>query len=359
MKIGLILNLHAGRGPDHNRTVVPVLLKRLVAGLRELMPVTRILVPQGTAAELVAEDAGVPVERFHVTPKGNRDETIAAARLACQAGAGLLVVLGGDGTLSDAALGILLGRKELEEGTGEKAEIRLMGIGIGTTNAGALVAFKGDELLEAGAAELGQRLHTLRPFNPPVLVVSIDGEILGLGFNDCALGFTVPTTVHGRRIDADAVAMMEGRRQEGTIRPIGGSRTEVWARRRERLVPVAKGCEVGQVIIGTVDGRYVGKAVSGGACLTALVEAPAALVIADKPVTRINVDQALLERIEPVTSRCFSLFSGDGAVIKGLSGDPVVCVDGNPLRRVNEGQEVAVTVSVGLVTCLKPVNAYR
>ncbi|QGP93882.1 hypothetical protein MGLY_33050 [Neomoorella glycerini] len=357
MKIGLILNLQAGRGPAYNRSFVATLLPRLFSGLRALMPVTAVLVPEESLAAIIARENNLPLVTLAITPRGNRDETVTAVRLAYQAGAEVLVVMGGDGTLADAALGILLAQKMLPAG-GLKTKIRLLGVGIGTTNVGALVAFKGEELAGATAAQLDQWFQSLQPFNPPALVAGVTDEILGVGFNDCTFGFTVPATVQGQRLDVDAAAMMVGRHEQGTVRPVGGPETEVWLRRNQQSLLVARGCEAGQIIIGTVDERYIGKAVAGGVCLTALARAPAALVVADKPLTRINLDAGKMEALEPVTTRCFSLFTGDRVAVKGLLNNTVICVDGNPLSKVSMEQEVTVAVDTGLVTCLKPVNKH-
>ncbi|SMB89713.1 diacylglycerol kinase catalytic region [Thermanaeromonas toyohensis ToBE] len=357
MKVGLIVNFRAGRGPTHNLPLITTLLPQLLSGLRIIMPVTAVLVSEETVATAITREIGLPVVPLPVTSRGNRNETITAARLACQMGAEVLVVVGGDGTLADAALGILLAQKVLPVG-GLAAKTRLLGVGIGTTNVGPLVAFKGEELLGATVVQLEQWLRALQPFNPPALVAEVADEILGVGFNDCTFGFTVPATVDGQRWDVDATALLAGRHERGSVGPIGGPNTEVWLRRSKHELLVGKGHKIGQIIIGTVDGRYIGKAVSGGVCLAALAGAPAALVLADKPLTRINIDASKLEAIEPVTSQCFSLFTGDKVTVKGLVNNTVICVDGNPLSQLSVEKKVTVIVDTALVTCLRPVNKH-
>lgn len=355
MRFGLIVNLQAGRGPAYNRSFVATLLQRLFSGLRAIMPITTVLAPEESPAAYITRDLGLPLENLVIPSSGNRDETVTTARLAYQAGADVLVVVGGDGTLADAALGILSAQQLLTAG-GLQSQIQLLGVGIGTTNVGALIAFKGEEFLSAAPAQLNQWLHSLQPFNPQALVLRTAGKILGVGFNDCTFGFTIPATVDGQRLDVDAAARMTGRYENGTVRPVGGPATEVWVRRDQHPLLVARGREVGQVVIGIVDDRYIGKAVAGGVCLTALVGAPAALVVADKPLTLINLGAGEIEAMEPVTTNCFSLFIGDGAAVKGLLPDTVVCLDGNPLCKVSTEQEVTVEVETGVLTCLRPVN---
>ncbi len=139
--------------------------------------------------------------------KPGRAQTQALVAQLAQVPLAAMIVVGGDGTLADAACVLI----------NLRSTIPLMGIGVGSTNAGNLITCRASELDKINLDRLQvEPVQSLLAFD--------NGRLLGIGFNDCVLGFTIVGTIDGVVCDLDAAAKMEVRNQPGMPRSIGTNR---------------------------------------------------------------------------------------------------------------------------------------
>src|SRR5690606_8335749 len=128
-----------------------------------------------------------------------RDLVVRAARFGAEA----IVVVGGDGTLSDAATAL----------HAAGADVPIIGVGAGSTNAGALVSVDHtsvDRLLQG-------ELHDV---NVAALSLVLPGGGRCLAFNDVVVGTTVCGTLDGGYVNLAAEPFMRGQRTLAEPEPL-------------------------------------------------------------------------------------------------------------------------------------------
>ncbi len=232
-----------------------------------------------------------------------------------------VVVIGGDGTLADVAMVC----------SETRWRVPIIGIGTGSTNVGRLITCCANK-----AAELDPR--DLETWSADCLTASFNGELVGLAFNDVVIGHTVVGTIDGRPTDLDAAERMRGQLIPGRPRRIGGSRTKVIRISQGVETLVAGGESVGTVVAG------FGKAITGGICLAALAGLPAGCLVCDLPLAQIEIGATSLLRAAPISSKYVSLAEDISIVVENVCDGAVLCMDGNPLRRLSESDRVAISV---------------
>ncbi|HHY39400.1 MAG TPA: hypothetical protein GX507_10845 [Clostridia bacterium] len=392
MMIGCIVNPYAGggvyrRGSESSKED-PDFFERLLSAVNTLLSGCEVMAPQGAMGEDLLNMAGISVSSVIPTrdvsgPERGRgadrkhllrgSDSVGAAAFMARSGVEALVVIGGDGTMADAALGIVLSGCAPEK-------CPILGIGVGTSNVGGLISLRLKSLTRRGRIDAIPRTRADISENVPVkslrdadafirvpckgLVASADGEIIGVAFNDVVMGDTVLATIDDRKVDVKASSFIRGELEPATPSCIYGSNCEVTLIRNENggssitggsrrsTIVVASGTQVGQAVVSILDGRFVGKAVSGGACLGDLLAMPAAVAVSDRPVVRVNLDMDELYECSPITTRTASFGEKDTVRIKGIRHGACVCCDGNPVLEVSEndgGLQVEVTVRSNLV----------
>lgn len=327
--VGLIINPRAGQGFAVSARVAR-------AALEELQPTLLFTGPAELGASALD---GMAFPRVTVLPapdQPGRAQTQALAMQLAQLPLSILVVVGGDGTLADVA-GVLIG---------QACDIPLLGIGIGSTNAGNLITCR--------AAEIEQ-LKCDRLCAEPLraLLAYADNELLGIGFNDCVLGYTVVGTLNNVVQDLDAAAKMAGSNQPGTPRSIGTNQTLV-----QRLSPdgsrtIASGRKIASVVIGFAEPAFFAKAITGGVCLAALVQAPAGCLTADVPLVQIGLDRQAVLALPPIVSSYATFDENQRIRVSGVRKGTAVCVDGNPLKILQPGDDIEFGVAVDAVRSLR------
>jgi hypothetical protein len=320
--VGLIINPRAGQGFVANaraaRTALEALRpKRIYTGPGEL----------GAAAL-----EGMPATMVSILPapaQPGREQTQALAAQLAQLPLSMFVVIGGDGTLADVACVLIA----------QKSGIPLLGIGVGSTNAGNLITCR--------AAALGHLSCDRLQVEPVRALLAYDGNrLLGIGFNDCVLGFTVVGTLNGVVCDLDATAKLKGQNCPGEPRSIGTTRTLVQRVGPDGLHKVAGGRKVATLVIGFAEQSFFAKAITGGVCLAALVQAPAGCLAADIPLVQIGLDRQAVISLPPITSSYTTLAENQRIRVSGVRKGAAVCVDGNPLQIL----EPADVLEFGVVT---------
>lgn len=323
--VGLIINPRAGLGAEANLEIARQAIKSI--------GVKRILTGPGPLGEWAVAKAVVrPVPELT-----GRAVTRWLAQDAVSTGVDALLVVGGDGTLSDAAFALFEG--------GHPCAI--LGIGAGSTNVGGLVTCRADELDKLDQAEfIAERLDTL--------VAQCNGRILGLGFNDVVIASTVLGTLEGKVIDLDATAFLEGKKIPGQPQSIAAKSALVTKVSGEKVVQVAQGPAVGTIIAGFAgDERFYGKAIVGGVCLTSLVGLPAGCLVCGQPIVRTHLEQSDLEEQEPLMSAYVSLSEADAIHVAGVSPPGVLCADGNPLVCLQPSDVAQIRVCMNAVDVLR------
>jgi len=238
-------------------------------------------------------------------------DTISIAQKMAAAGADLLIGIGGDGALADISYGIYQ----------IKNDVPIVGIGVGSTNAGSLIRFKAAELDKFNPQDLKEEsLNCVLAF--------YQDRLVGLGFNDCVIGTTIVGTLDGKQADLDAAQRIQGRKVEAKSQSIGTEETKVL--KNGQAMITGKNQEIGQIIAAPVDNRYLGKAVSGLLCWSSFLNYGAALAAVSFPVVQVNVDKKVLDQTEPFNLSQLLFDEEDSIELRGIKPGAVLCLDGNP-----------------------------
>lgn len=349
MRAGLLVNPRAGRA------------KELVAPVMRYLSNWEPMPGHGSAGDwdwvaapsVLGGDhlglAGLSPENVLDVPfTGTREDSIRAVSSMAEHGVEIVVVLGGDGTLSDAAFGLFLAAAAPDRTC-------LLGIGCGTTNAGSLISVKGEDFRSGY-----YRRHRLRPAALSGLLVSLSERgspvhPVALALNDCCVANTTLATLDGATRDVDCMAMLEGKLTPAAPRPLNMITARVEVLHPDDPVPrvLATGTEIGQVVVGLVDRRFKGKAVAGGVCLTSFAGLPGAVIVSDSPLVRGELDPILLRDCEPVTSKLVSLRSGSTVTLEGMAEGSALCADGTPIAALTPDRHVSVRIEEQAVWAMK------
>jgi Diacylglycerol kinase catalytic domain len=330
--VGLIVNKSAGAGLDSHsvQEVLQVLgTRHVVTGLGQL------------GGEFV-DPVRWRLRLLPVQEPPGRVQSQALARSMAAQGLGLILVMGGDGTLADVA--------------GAIADVPgapvVCGIGAGSMSVGELTAFKLSDV-----AYLDSRRLEVRAV--PAIVAKVETTI-ALAFNDVVLGTTLVGTLDGRVCDLDAAAYLQGQRLPGRPLPIG--RTGAVIKRTgtgegpghelgEMLIAGGRG--IGGVVAGLTSSAYVGRAITGGVCLASWAGVVAGCVVSDVPLARVGLSAESVLCMRPLRSSFTALTAGHRIVIEGVRAGTAVLADGNPLALLKEQNRVEIAVRQGAVRAVK------
>lgn len=322
--LGLIVNPNAGSGKRRNLEVASRAIGALKPG--------RVLTGPG---DLGAE-AAPAAQIVEVGPISGRAATQALARKLAQAEIDALVVVGGDGTLADAALAL--------HRAGSTCPI--FGIGAGTINAGKLVTCPWQAASSLGEARFSVEAVT-------ALTTSVSGELFALAFNDIVISTTVVGTVGGEAVDLDAHAFLHGRQTPAEPFPIHSPTAQVIKAGRFGKRYVA-GAELGTLIAGFTDSQaFFGKAIAGPVLLASLSGALAGCLVCEQPLVRTQLAPAALAEIEPVHCTFTGLFLGEVIEISGLTSPAILCADGNPLLPLEPQHVVQIGLAENTVQAVR------
>ena len=327
-RLGLIVNPQAGRGGAHNVRVAA----RLVESLH---PAIILVGPGDLGADALT---GAPVTRQIVDSGAAQggDHTPALVRQMVTQGVDVLAVVGGDGTMADVAFALWkIG-----------ASVPILGVGVGSANVGPLVTCKGADVRRLAGASLAAC-----PVNG--LIVGANDAVLGLGFNDVVIGFTVLATVDGQVVDVDAAQKIHGRNVPREPEGVWTDHTRVVKQGPYGETLVAHGNQVETVIVGLPDERFYGKAIAGGVLLSSLIGDPAGCLVCDHLLVRTRLDATRHRQSEPVVSRYVGLGHGEMITGYGFRTGTALCADGNPLLIMREHDRAQVSVQKGIATALR------
>ena len=326
-RIGLIVNTAAGGDSAAS-------LEAAARAVADLGAVAVVTGPGSLGASALGH-LNVRVETCNVDPALGAAGTRLLADQIADRRLGVVVVVGGDGTMADVA-GAFFGRAQ---------QPRILGIGTGSTNAGALVTCR---------AKDARRLDPGRLYSRELcaLVASVAGRPPAIAFNDCVIGNTIVGTIDHSLVNLDAAALSQGRREIGEPRGIGRPESRVTIVRSGRSEVIAAGLEIGTVVVGFAEQMFHGKAVAGGICLATLARLTAGCLVADQPLARVGQTAEELLAAGPLRSAFIGITADDAVVVTGVGSGAVLCADGNPIALLGGDLEARIGLSVRAVTGL-------
>lgn len=327
-KAGLVINPSAGQGFEISAPAAREAITRL--GWRSFVT------GRGMAGEDALKGLPVTVETLEIEGYQGRSYTQELVRCMIRAGVDALMVVGGDGTLADAARVLIK----------EKAAPPVFGLGTGSTNAGTLVTTKITDL---------DRLRTGRVKVKAVsaLLAEKGGELLGVGFNDCVLGFTVVATIEGRLRDVAVGEKILGRNIPGRPAGIGTANTRVWRAGPTGETVIGRGGEIATVIIGLAETTFIAKALTGGVCLASFTGITGGCLVSNYPLVQVELSGKDVLALAPIQTTYTSLDSSMRIFVRGLKEGTGLCVDGNPLCLLREEDEVQFSVIESAIQVFK------
>ncbi len=327
-RIGLIINPYAGQGYQKNAAIASQLIT--------LLNPKRILTGIGQQGESLVTQMGLTCQPFETESEPGRWQTVELARTLAGQNLDCLAIIGGDGTMADAATGII------EANSG----MPILGIGVGSTNVGNLITCKADDLSGLTPDQLG-----IFPLN--ALLAYHEKRLLGIGFNDCAIGFTVVGTIKGKICNVDVKAKMRSENVPGIVRPIGTSATLVKRIFNNSETVIASGEKVAALIIGFAEPQFIGKAVTGGICLASYTGVTAGCLVADQPLVQVELSRQDVLDLPPITSHYTSINESAKITITGVLAGAGVNVDGTPLKTLSHQDTITFTVKEKAINTIR------
>lgn len=329
--IGVIINPRAGKGFAENAEIA-----RLAAGKFQDVAIITGLGEMGAVA--FSGVGNLEICPCEACPPGPQ-QTMALARALASRQVDLLLVVGGDGTMADVAFALV------ETTTAPP----IMGIGMGSTNVGPLVTCRGSEVS-------GLDIDHLETDSLPAALVKYQQTLLGIGFNDCILGFTILGTLDGQVRDLDAQAKMKGINLLGDPdRPVGTPLTLIERISPAGTVEIARGEWVGSVAIGFSAPAFFGKAITGGICLAAYLNIPAGCLVSDCTMSRIEITRQEALALAVQRSNYVSFDETMCIRVSGMRNGTAVCADGNPLKILSPEDQVEFWVRPAAVRAVKSI----
>uniref|UniRef100_A0A7C3YES0 DAGKc domain-containing protein n=1 Tax=Geoglobus ahangari TaxID=113653 RepID=A0A7C3YES0_9EURY len=290
MKVGVVVNPKAGGGVNK---------ELILKVLRKLNPEKVITGQDDLGASYLKGAEIVEIERSY-----DRNDTIRLVRELDKV-ADVIVIFGGDGTMSDAASAF--------------PEKPLLCIGTGTTNVSPLLCdpeFRNLKLVEFDCL-------FVKKYNR-------------IAFNDVVAGPTILSTVNGKVTEIDALEFMRGKIRKG-------KRGKFFAR-VEAEGRVIEG-NFGNVFISMLDRRYLGKGISGGASISAFVGFKCLVACISETIVVSSLTKEELMNLEPIRTETLSFDKK-----AKLFAETIISADGNPFTF---NDEVEVEFKEKIVKVLK------
>ena len=335
--IGVIINPKAGKGFLENAEIA-----RLAASQ---FPGAAILTGPGEMGAAAFAGRG-DLEICALEPVVGPNLTMALARSLAARQVDLLLVVGGDGTMADVAFALV--DNQAARPTIGSSAVPIVGIGAGSTNAGPLITCREPDVGNLDISHLETVLLD-------AALVKYQGAWLGIGFNDCVLGFTVLGTLNGQVRDLDAQAKMKGIDLPAQPSSVGTPRTLI-----ERISPapfgtveVGRGEWVSSVVIGFSSPAFFAKAITGGICLASYRNIPAGCLVTGYPIVRIETTRAEVLASSPLRSQYISFDENMCIRVSGMRTGTAVCADGNPLKILSPDDQVEFWVRPAAVRAVK------
>ncbi len=270
MKVGIVVNPKAGGGVKRD------IIRKVIGKLKP----DQIFTGQDDLGERFVEKAEV----IEIERRYDRNDTINLVKELDKI-VDLIVVFGGDGTMSDASSAF--------------PKKPLLCIGTGTTNVSPLLTnpdFKELKLIDFSGLYVRKYQR--------------------IAFNDIVAGYTILSTVNGRITEIDALEFLRGKIKRGSGKKFFA--------RVEAEGNVIEG-RFGNVFVSMLDKRYLGKGISGGASISAFVGFNCLAACVSETIVISSLRKEELKKMEPITTKTVS-FDRKAK----LYAESVISADGNP-----------------------------
>ncbi len=270
MKVGIVVNPKAGGGVKRD------IIRKVIGKLKP----DQIFTGQDDLGERFVEKAEV----IEIERRYDRNDTINLVKELDKI-VDLIVVFGGDGTMSDASSAF--------------PKKPLLCIGTGTTNVSPLLTnpdFKELKLIDFSGLYVRKYQR--------------------IAFNDIVAGYTILSTVNGRITEIDALEFLRGKIKKGCGKKFFA--------RVEAEGNVIEG-RFGNVFVSMLDKRYLGKGISGGASISAFVGFNCLAACVSETIVISSLRKEELKKMEPITTKTVS-FDRKAK----LYAESVISADGNP-----------------------------
>ncbi|HOJ88188.1 MAG TPA: diacylglycerol kinase family protein [Pseudothermotoga sp.] len=296
MKIGLVCNSASGRHADFSR-------------------IWRLLVPKLSGhelfctyatAQMLTKDMPYKIVGGLEVHKTQVDSVIAGRVLT---DVDFLLVLGGDGTISDVVYGQHMAGKM----------VPIAGIALGTINAGPLITIRNLE-------DLARCTFDTFSTEPVAAIEAYTrGDLVGVAFNDIVFSDCTVSTVNGQVRTVEAKAFLDGRKVVTAPKSIGTPETTLQINDRNVEIPF----RIGQIIASPLHqlNMHQAKALSGKLCWAPFLNKHGAMIVSDQPIIRI-IDYNEFDVSSPLLIAQFIFDESDVIRIANTKG--FVVVDGNP-----------------------------
>jgi predicted polyphosphate/ATP-dependent NAD kinase len=318
-RVGLIVNPIAGSGFNESLRAARTVIQR--CGAEE------VCTGRGQTGETALSGCRSRVQIHDVGPAVGSQQTRALARWIAGQKLDALVVVGGDGTISDAAIEV-------------GSSVPVVGIGTGSTNVGRLITCPASRVEELD-------FRDLETWKVDALLASVNDELVGMAFNDVVIGTTIVGMIDVQRCDMSAAERKLGNMAVAKPRPVGNRETKVTRVSAGEHTLVATGESIGTVVAGFAEPAFFGKAIAGGICLATLTGLPAGCLVCDLPLAQVGITAQTLLSAPPAVCRYVSLSEETTIVVENMEGDATVCVDGNPVHRLTMSDRVTISVRTG------------
>ena len=326
-RIGLIVNSAAGRNAE----------RAARAGSRAIsaLGATEVVTGPGAFGEDALRDLDLKLVVRSASPGVGRDSTRSLARTLAELELETVIVVGGDGTMADVA-------SVFAESSHQP---KILGIGAGSTNAGALITCLAEEVECLNPKQL-------EACTMDALIVSVLGGPSAIAFNDCIFSTTVVGTLDDSLVDLDAAALLEGRRELASPRPVGEVETIVRIVGQGSDEHLSNGMAVATIVVGFAERAFRAKAVTGGICLATHVGIPAGCLVADQPLAYVDASAATLIAGGPIKTAFMTIDAERKVIVSGTREGATVCADGNPVAVLHTSSEVEVKLVPSAITGL-------
>lgn len=332
--IGLIVNSLAGAGANINLMLAR---KGIIA-----LGVRKVITGSGSTGADAMTGTEIETSVYQVDERPSRKQTLELASILAEQKIDAVMVVGGDGTLADVASVF----------SQYPVSPPIIGIGAGSTNAGALVTCTASQIDSLNPSDL-----TITTVDA---LIAYDGNSqIGIGFNDCALGFTVVATIDGKLRDVAVADKFFGKNVPTHPATIGLPQTNVKRVSHAGSQIIASGEEVGTVILGLAEASFIAKAITGGVCLTSFSGLKAGCLVANQPLVRVELDPSEVLALPVVRSSYISLGNEDRIVVSGVREGTGLCVDGTPLRILSDKDEISFGVKPNIICSVKFEKSQR
>ncbi len=327
-RVGVVANPYAGAGSGALRDVLGRLFARLEGA--------DLVLNDGTFEAETAEACRLACTKV----RGPIGDARRMAEALLDAGVDTVVGVGGDGTLGEIAAAL----------AARESKAPLLGIGVGSSNVGPLVATASaglDAFLDAPWSETG--VHAVD--------VRLNGEAVGVSFHDVTPANTYFGTRDGRRVDLDGAAALRGIDRQGVPRSVCVAGTWIAKNGRRLLadVSLAGGQVVGSPLNDVEECR--GKAVGGFLCWGPYLGSRALVAVASEVMIRTHLTPSDLAAAEPLRLFHIGLALGDVVELGGLPEKAVVVVDGTPRCAAGPDKVLSLRAMENAVVALRAATA--